>query len=240
MDLKELELGIDPNKHWYYQSKLIPLVNYYKQIQQNGINQLIDIGAGSGFFSNALFERNTDKITNVQWIDTGYSELEMKESAASIINKHHSIEEHVSNSLLIMMDVLEHIEDDANFLKSIKEKCDINNHFFVTVPAFKSIWSGHDEYLDHFRRYTISSLRNVLESQSFQVDKIYYIYGSLFPAVWLKRKLLFKNNTQPKSDMQVLPNFINSFLKNYSGLEMKVSKLNSFFGLTCVAEGRIL
>ena len=32
MDLKELESGVDPSTHWYYQSKKIPLIRFVKKI----------------------------------------------------------------------------------------------------------------------------------------------------------------------------------------------------------------
>ncbi len=51
MDLKEFDL-VDPSTHWYYQSKLFAL---RKELAQHGhgVQHVIDVGAGSGFFSKS-------------------------------------------------------------------------------------------------------------------------------------------------------------------------------------------
>lgn len=240
MDLKELELGVDPQKHWYYQSKMVPLENYFLEAEKAGINELVDIGAGSGFFTVSLKEKFPTKVKKVHLVDIGYSKAEMEASLNTSIEKKHVIDSDTKDSLLVMMDVLEHIEDDSAFLKSLKDRCTTNNKFFVTVPAFKSIWSGHDVYLEHYRRYTIDSLQYVLQTNGFIPERMYYLYGSLFPAVWLKRKLFDQNQKEAKSDMKPLPGAINSLLKAYASAEMKLARWNKTFGLSCVAEGRIL
>ena len=53
MDLKELENGVDPSVHWYYQSKKVPLLKYFKKLHQKAGKPLtvIDFGSGSGFFA---------------------------------------------------------------------------------------------------------------------------------------------------------------------------------------------
>ena len=36
MDLKELENGVNPDTHWYYQSKKLPLLRFSEQLAQAG------------------------------------------------------------------------------------------------------------------------------------------------------------------------------------------------------------
>ncbi|MEZ5045525.1 MAG: methyltransferase domain-containing protein [Chitinophagaceae bacterium] len=240
MDLKELALGIDPQTHWYYQSKMIPLERYFLSLQNQKVNHLVDIGAGSGFFSVSLHEKYKQYAQKVDLVDIGYSEPEMMATANKPIQKMHVIQKDTHSSLLIMMDVLEHIEDDSAFLDSIQKQCIGKNNFFISVPAFKSIWSGHDVYLEHYRRYTLKTLRQVLEKNGFRPTRMYYLYGSLFPMVWLKRKLMDQNQNNPKSDMKPLPKGLNSFLKAYASTEMKFTRMNSIFGLSCVAEGELI
>ena len=137
-----------------------------------------------------------------------------------------------------MMDVLEHLEDDLGMLQSIKKNAlGTNNHFFITVPAFKSLWSGHDVFLGHYRRYRIKTLRSVLTRAGFNTQRSYYLYGSLFPAVWLARRISNLRKNEAASNMKPSGTLINSLLLNFNALEMKFTSANKVFGVTCVAEG---
>jgi hypothetical protein len=89
------------------------------------------------------------------------------------------------------MDVLEHLEDDHAMLNAIRKNSKGENHFFITVPAFMNLWSGHDVYLGHYRRYTKTTLNNLLSSCSFKRDNLYYVYWcSVSPC--LDRQKTFK------------------------------------------------
>lgn len=244
MDLKELESGVDPKKHWYYQSKKVPLFRYFKQLAQQQSRKLtvIDFGSGSGFFAYELLEAFPEYIEDVLLIDIGYTAEELASTKNDRVKKLHYIPKGISDCIVIMMDVLEHIEDDYAILKEIKNATSSNAYYFITVPAFMSVWSSHDVYLGHYRRYTIPMAKKLLETCGCKIDSQYYIYGSIFPLVWLIRRLKKneENMTNPESsDMSPLPAPINFILKQYNSFEMNFRKINKLFGLTCVAEGKL-
>ena len=69
MDLKEEEiLGDQVNTHWYYRAKVAALLR-----DLNGATrvEVLDIGAGSGFFSRQLLDAGAARATCV---DTGYAQ----------------------------------------------------------------------------------------------------------------------------------------------------------------------
>lgn len=243
MDLKELENGVDPKTHWYYQSKKMPLFKYFEKVQkaQNQKVNVIDFGSGSGFFAYELLEAYPDTVGEVYLVDIGYSEAEMEATKNERVKKVHFIPEGIKNSIVVMMDVLEHIEDDYAILEDIKKRVGEHAHYFITVPAFMSLWSGHDVYLEHYRRYTLGSLQQLLDAKQCQIENHYYIYGTLFPAVWLVRRIKSigkKNDEVPESsDMGALPAPINAFLKQFNLFEMQFRKLNKLWGITAVSEG---
>ena len=49
----------------------------------------------------------------------------------------------------------------------------------MTVPAFQRLFSAHDTFLRHFRRYHMRQLRDVLERHGFRVEETFYFYASL-------------------------------------------------------------
>lgn len=239
MDLKELESGVDPKKHWYYQSKKIPLVNYVKKIynRKHIPLTLIDVGSGSGFFMYELAEQLPGMIAKIYLVDIGYSEIEITSSKNQLIEKTKTLPSTIENAVVVMMDVLEHLEDDHAMLKAIKKNAlGTNNHFFITVPAFMSLWSGHDVYLGHYRRYTSQTLSGLLSGSSFSADSVYYIYAFIFPLVFLSRKLKAKKE-HPTSDMKPSGAVVNGFLKWICSIEMPVRRMNKLAGVSVVAEG---
>src|SRR4030095_14742624 len=160
MDLKELESGVDPKTHWYYQSKIIPLIAFVKKVFNDSRQPLtmVDVGSGSGFFMYELYEKVPEMISKIYLVDIGYTDEEINSTRNQVIEKTKSLPSKIENAVVVMMDVLEHLEDDHAMLKSIREKSVGKNHFFITVPAFMDLWSGHDVYLGHYRRYTNKTL----------------------------------------------------------------------------------
>lgn len=244
MDLKELESGVDQSTHWYYQSKKVPLFRYFKKVAKEAGRKItvIDFGSGSGFFAYELHEAFPEMIEDVLLIDIGYSKEELESTKNAPVKKLHYIPEGIDNCIVIMMDVLEHIEDDYAIIEDIKRRVGKNSWYFITVPAFMSVWSTHDVYLGHYRRYTIPMLSKLMSHYNCTISQRYYIFASIFPLVWLVRKLKKneKNMKAPESsDMAPLPAPVNFLMRMYNTFEMNFRKVNKLFGLTCVAEGKL-
>src|SRR6185312_16486006 len=56
--------------------------------------------------------------------------------------------------LVVMLDVLEHLEDDHAGLAAVLTRLAPGGFFLATVPAFPMLWSSHDVSHHHFRRYS--------------------------------------------------------------------------------------
>jgi 2-polyprenyl-3-methyl-5-hydroxy-6-metoxy-1,4-benzoquinol methylase len=178
-----IEVGVkDPIKHWYYQHKYW-FISQSKLWENKDIKSLVDIGAGSALFSKELLRQ--DFVNNVVAIDTGY-EIE-SESKGGITYRRSANYSGFTHFLLT--DVLEHVDNDEEFLKEIVSEADSNSVFLITVPALMSLWSGHDVYLKHFRRYTKLELRQLAEQSGLSIASIRYTYSSVFPLAYLARKI---------------------------------------------------
>jgi SAM-dependent methyltransferase len=72
------------------------------------------------------------------------------------------IEEQAAQAdLWLLMDVLEHVDDDAAMLQSLVAYAKPGAYFFITVPANPALWSPHDNAAGHLRRYTARTLREL-------------------------------------------------------------------------------
>lgn len=239
MDLKELENGVDPRVHWYYRTKKKPLIKFLKKIKETNpeITQVIDVGSGSGYFAEEVYKDLPGYFEKIYLVDIGYSESGMKEynSKNKILQKVTTVPNEMRNSIIVMMDVLEHIEDDYSFLGGIVEKCKGKNYFFITVPAFKGLWSYHDVYLGHYRRYTLNTIERLFVGCNTQIKNSYYLFFLLFPFAYIIRRLK-RNSNDGKTDMQSANPLINTALLTYFSFEVFFIKLNKFFGLSCCVE----
>jgi len=100
---------------------------------------------------------------------------------------------------ILLLDVLEHIEDDTGFLNLIRQKLARHGKLLVTVPAFQALWSSEDEEAGHYRRYTLKQFTEAAEEAGFRVCYANYFFGFLvlpilFVRVGLEKIGLLKRN----------------------------------------------
>lgn len=89
----------------------------------------------------------------------------------------------------VMLDVLEHIEDDDAVLQNLGSVIKPGGYLFISVPAFEWLWSPFDEFSHHWRRYSAQRLREKLEKHNFEIKTLTYFNTFLFPLIFLMRKI---------------------------------------------------
>jgi SAM-dependent methyltransferase len=91
--------------------------------------------------------------------------------------------------LIGMFDVLEHLPNDVEILRSLHAMLAPHGALVLTVPAYQSLWSYFDEASRHVRRYEKDQLFDRLEKAGFHVEYLSPYMMTIFPLVWLNRKL---------------------------------------------------
>jgi SAM-dependent methyltransferase len=89
--------------------------------------------------------------------------------------------------LIVMLDVLEHLEDDASSLAAISRRLTPGGQLLVTVPARQALWSKHDLLHHHFRRYMGSQVEVLLRGAGLAVEQLSYFNTVLFPLIVVGR-----------------------------------------------------
>lgn len=104
--------------------------------------------------------------------------------------------------IAVMLDVLEHLEDDAGCLRNVARHLQEDGRFICTVPALPSLWSRHDEVNRHYRRYRPMELYRRMSESGFEVESMRYLFGWSVPLVYA-RKWCFRANGQAGDRYQV-------------------------------------
>lgn len=236
MDIKEIDiLGDDVAMHWYYRSKAKAVK---KLLRGEPMERILDVGAGSGFFSRSLLSQSHAREA---WcVDISYTEDSESTQAGKPVHFRRSIDS-VPAEVVLLMDVLEHVDDDIGLLKEYAAKVPANTTFLVSVPAFQWLWSAHDVFLEHKRRYTLPQIEHVAQSAGLQVKRGAYYFGAVFPiavATRVMKKILKRGTDEPKSQLKKHNPLVNGVLGSLCALELAALQHNRLAGLTafCLAK----
>src|SRR3989338_952028 len=85
--------------------------------------------------------------------------------------------------LLLLTDVLEHVEDDRALLNQLIAALSPGVGILLTVPADMSLWSQHDESFGHFRRYDHASLSLLWKGLPVSVRLVSAFNTRLYPVI---------------------------------------------------------
>ncbi len=91
-----------------------------------------------------------------------------------------------------LFDVIEHIEDDVDFLLEVSKVLSETGLLFITVPWSSVLWSRADIEAGHYRRYSKVTLRRLLSEAGFRDLYTGCLFGPLPLPVFLMRAVPFR------------------------------------------------
>lgn len=157
----------------YAQLKYSVTLRWLSELGAHSGQKLLNVGCGAGDF-NALATKSGYAVDGIE-PDEAALAIAKSRSADGTRLSSESIFNFVPSSpyeIVVMHDVLEHIEDHDLAIERIAYFLDHNPKaiFVVSVPAHQWLFGVHDENLGHHRRYSSSSLTKVL-SREFEIEK---------------------------------------------------------------------
>lgn len=183
--------------YWWFvgRRKIIESV-LHKYFSDQNFN-ILDWGCGPG--GNFKFLGEYGEIVGVDASDEAIRACQ--EKGITTVIKASDLSEFKTNNkfdLITNFDVLEHIQDDEEFLSGLKSFLVPGGHVLVTVPAHRFLWTGLDEVLGHKRRYTRAEICRKFEQAGYQIIKASYFVFFLSPAFIIYRffQKLKKNNAK--------------------------------------------
>jgi SAM-dependent methyltransferase len=127
--------------------------------------------------------------------------------------------------LLMLNDVLEHVEDDFLLLSRVLAAAEPGSHVLITVPADRSLWSPHDEAHGHFRRYDRPRLARLWRGLPVEARLVSHFNTRLYGAVKLARTLSRWRNAaagEAGTDLKLSRPLVNGVLERIFAGERRV------------------
>lgn len=171
MDLRER--SDNPNRHPWELSRADMVLNL---LQRDGRDaRYADVGSGDLYFAHRLAEQTDAPIYAV---DVHYDQPTVNGQ----IHVCTALAQVPSASIdwAVLMDVLEHVADDIAFLEAMSRILSRDGRVLITVPAHPFLWSEHDVFLGHYRRYDRERLRATLIRSGLEVLESFYFYALPF------------------------------------------------------------
>jgi SAM-dependent methyltransferase len=189
-------------RHWWYRARraiLAELIRREAMPPKDG--RVLEIGCGTGHNLDML--GGFGRLDAVELDDESRAIAE-KRLGRKIISARLPELAGISDGeydLIVTLDVIEHIDDDAGALAAIAPKLKRGGKFVMTVPAHPWMWSAHDTVNHHKRRYSKRALKRLIEGSPLKLDKLGYFNSLLFPlavADRLASKLRGKDEAEVK------------------------------------------
>lgn len=164
-----------------------------------------EVGAGTGTFSRMMsnsglavtaIDKNSQYLSSIKRDDPRISTI--------VANMENLLSSRLHNKFasVIVLNVIEHIQNDAQALANIYAMLRPSGLVVILVPAHPGAYGTLDKNLGHIRRYEIGLLIWLLESAGFKIIH-HRCLNLLGLAGWWINGSVFKRSIIPASQVQI-------------------------------------
>ncbi|TVQ96767.1 MAG: glycosyltransferase [Deltaproteobacteria bacterium] len=198
-------------------------------------DRVLEIGAGIGTLTNHFIPRsrylasdiNPHYLHFLRSFATGKPYLDVRRIDAGRAEDFDGLEGQFDTA--IMVNVLEHVADDAAALAHLHRALEPGGRAIVLVPQHPSLYGTLDEVLDHRERYTEERLRRSMVGAGFEVEELHDFNRLSVPGWWLNGRLLRRRHF---SRVQL------KILNTLMPVARRVDRAWPWSGLSLIAVGR--
>jgi SAM-dependent methyltransferase len=209
-------------RHWWWRARERFLLRQLRRIlPADGDRRILDVGCGDGLFLDQL----------APW---GHAEgLESDATTLSPSAAHRKIHlgpfdgtfrPEAPFDLILFLDVLEHLDDPVAALARARSLLTPSGAVFLSVPAFPSLWTRHDELNHHRRRYTTTTLARDAAAAGLDVTWARYGFVTVALGKLLVRRLEAGREGPPKPP-GIPPAPLNLLARLVAGADLALSGL---------------
>lgn len=211
-ELINTEKGLE-DSYWWFVGRRSILEHVLRRFAKRS-RVAVDVGCGSGR-NMQLLSHYSEWVTGLDRSPAALHLAAARGLPIACADGHGLPLADSSVDLLSALDVIEHLDDDMRALNEFHRVLQPEGLLLVTVPAYRFLWSEHDEALMHRRRYVASELHVKLTRTGFRVLKrSYAVFFLFFPIVFYRlfRGVFPKDAFAPKASHVILPASLNNLL----------------------------
>jgi len=226
------DMAAQEDRHWWFRGKrrlVAPLLD--EALAGSTSPRVVDVGCGTGSNLTLVHERfpaarqvgiDSDPNALGYCARRGESAHLVRASGLALPLAAESVD------CLVALDFIEHVEDDSALLREFLRVLRPGGSLVASVPAYPSLWSPHDEFMHHRRRYRSGELERKLAEAGFRVDRRHGFNFVLLPAIalvrWIKRRSR-DDAAPPGSDFFELPAPLDRLLDLFMGAVFRFESL---------------
>lgn len=242
MKLRDLEqmYAVEVDHWWFAGKRMLFQRLLAARLLRPGL-RMLDVGSGTGavpaHFSRFGWICATDRsLDAMRFARTRNVRAAVVSDAAVLPFADSSVD------LALAFDVIEHVEDDRSMMAEVRRVLRPGGAVAIHVPAWPSLFSRHDELLQHKRRYTRGGLRTLVEKSGFALEYLGWASAAILPPAFLLRGIeRIRPSRAESADVYPAPAPINTLLRGVYRLETAVAaSVGLPFGLSlaCIAARR--
>lgn len=211
----------------------------YQRIEPFCKGRILEIGSGIGNISEFFIKDEADiYLSDLRDNYLEFLNNSMGKKASGIINLD-IVDPNFENKYkdllgtfdtVFALNVVEHIKDHNLALANIKKLLTTNGHVIILVPAYQSLYNTFDKALEHYRRYTKSTLNKVIHGNNYEIINSKY-FNAVGIAGWILSGSILKKETIPAGQMKLY----NALVPIFKVIDKLI--LNSF-GLSVITAAR--
>lgn len=203
--------------------------------------KILDIGCGPGNLINDLSNLGVIFGMDISLKALTLCREKNREKSVQLINGRADELPIITNSIdiAILLDVLEHAIDDRKVIKEIYRVLNPEGMVLLTVPAYHILWGSHDEIYQHYRRYRLNKIKQIVEEAGFIIKKLTAFEAIFFLPLLLFRKIKLILNNYQSDDFIKVSRYLNYILTKIILFEGWVaSKISHPFGVSIICTAR--
>lgn len=178
-------------------------------------DEVLEVGAGHGTFTEML-ARKAGRVVACDLSERCADRLRERFSGdehVEVLNG--SIDSAATHGLfdsVVLINVLEHIEDDDGALRDARSLLKRGGRIVLWVPAFSFLYSDFDRRIGHHRRYNRTRLRTQLADVGYEVQAASYV-NAVGAVAWLMVARLLHRTPTDGAPVRVFDKYFVPVLK---------------------------
>lgn len=224
-------------RHWWWRARerwILAVLQSYRP--RTGWQTILDVGCGDGLLFDRLLEIG-GSVEGIEADPTLVSADGPHRHCITVGSFDSAFQPRKRYSLILMLDVLEHLTDPVAALQHAVSLLEPNGVFLATVPAFMSLWTNHDVLNQHITRYTRRQVLELATDAGLRPRGAFYFFHWTCAGKIAIRTLEALSRRPPQAP-RVPPRWINATLYAASILEQRLlGKLPIPFGSSILFMG---